>query len=184
MNNKEIYDKIYKEIPAYNSYSSSRHDKKDEPISAYLSCLEGTLLDIGCGSGHNLKMALDMGVEAFGVEISKECCNKFLSDVPHKCSDIVTFCKSKKRFDNVLCNDMLEHISIEDIDETLKCISSISLIALFGIANHSDRMLDIELHPIQENKEWWMKKLGEYYSSVCFMEELFDGAFFFIKCKK
>ena len=40
-----------------------------------------------------------------------------------------------------------------EIDVVLKSISSISPQTLFGIANHPDSLLGIELHLIQENKD-------------------------------
>jgi 2-polyprenyl-3-methyl-5-hydroxy-6-metoxy-1,4-benzoquinol methylase len=184
MSQKEIYDKIYREIPGYNNSSSSGHYKKDDFISTYVSEVGGSLIDIGCGSGHNLKMALSMGIDAFGVDISEECCSKFLNGLPHECIDILAFCKSGKKFNNAICTDVLEHISKVEIDVVLESLSSISPQVLFGIANHSDNLLGIELHLIQENKDWWMKKLGGYYDSVCFLGELFMGSFFFIECEK
>lgn len=184
MNQKEIYDKVYREISGYNSNKTTRYDEKDAVVLDFFSRVSGTLLDVGCGAGHNLKMALSLGVDVFGIDVSEECCKRFLSGIPHQCIDIVGFCKQDRKFDNIICTDVLEHITEDSIDETLECISSISPSALFGIANHEDNLLRIELHLIRENKDWWTEKLSEYYSSVIFRKELFNGTFFFIECEK
>jgi len=184
MSQKEIYNKVYKDVAGYNSSKTTRYDEKDVVVLDYLSRANGTLLDAGCGTGHNLQIAISLGIDAFGIDISDECCRRFLNNLPHQCIDIVGFCKQNRKFDNIICTDVLEHIKKDNLDETLEYISNISPSALFGIANHEDNLLGIELHLIQENKEWWIQKLSNFYGSTIVKKELFKGTFFFIECEK
>jgi hypothetical protein len=68
-----------------------------------------------------------------------------------------------KRFDLLCCLDVLEHLHKKNLDDVFKLFTTISTRFCFNIANHSDKRNGVELHLIQESKQWWLDKLNEYF---------------------
>lgn len=175
---KKVYDAVYTENNDYNFH----YPAKDLIVDLYASHINGRILDAGCGQGGNLKRLLSQGVDTFGVELSTVCCEKYLLELPHINSDIVTYSNNTKdEFDGLICFDVLEHISEEDLDENLHALSSLSPSALLGIANHSDIQCGEELHLIQENAEWWVNRLKQHYKTAVSIISFLDDAFFVIE---
>ena len=53
---------------------------------------------------------LSEGYDAFGIEISDICCETYLKDLPHECTDIISYSKKNIKYDALICFDVLEHI--------------------------------------------------------------------------
>jgi cyclopropane fatty-acyl-phospholipid synthase-like methyltransferase len=162
---RQIYDKVYGRIDRYN-----RPDYLKFSLD-FAQKIGGTILDVGCGKGHHLRRLIKHDVDAFGIEFSPVCCERFLTDVPHECVDIVSFSERDEIYDGVICIGVMEHIPYENVDETLTAIAKLSKNALFAIANHSDILLKHELHIIQENMDWWARKLVQHYDSCLLVQE-------------
>lgn len=183
-NYKEVYDNIYSNVDNYNFYD----DLKDTFVDSFSNMLPygASILDAGCGEGNHLKRMIKNGYDAFGIELSSVCCDKFLQDVPHKNVDIIGFRNYKKNFDALICMDVLEHIPIKFIDDTIDALSTFSNVAFLGIANHSDVINGVELHEIQESNKWWFEKLSKYYKQVVLVAslnyEIKDDIFFMFYC--
>lgn len=176
----EIYDILYKE-QNYNSLEATNNENKWEEICRLLSAWKfDTLTDLGCGRGYYLRKFLELGKNVFGVEFSKECCDKYLKDVPHINKDISKYCATGGRCDLVFCMDVLEHIEPKHIDEVLKGTSRLSDRALFGVANHKDEFQGQDLHLIIEDSIWWQQKLSNFYKNV--EVSIFSDRFYFFKC--
>ncbi len=122
------------------------------------------VIDVGCGRGHYLYYMINKGLNATGIEPS----TVDVSGLPVERTDILS-CRLK--VPALYCVDVLEHISHEEIDATLKHLSQMAPKQLLGIANHSDIWEGIELHLIQEPSDWWEAKLHEYYKSVKLVHE-------------
>lgn len=153
---KETYNKLFE--GRYNHHNNNYNRLTLE----FADKIKGKILDAGCGRGHASKMLIEAGHDVFAIELSDICCERFLKDIPHECADIITHCR-KNRYGGVVCMGVLEHIPYEEIDETIEAISKAADSALFAIANHSDVQLGVELHIIQESKEWWEKRLLQFY---------------------
>lgn len=177
----KLYDEVYINYDNYNSSILNKSGKKQIYVDNFIN-KNDKILDIGCGSGYTLKRLYNKGYDIFGIDFSRECCNRYLKDFPHECVSILDYCnRSTIVYDVILCIDVLEHIPYNQIDNTLFNILGISNKALFGIANHSDIKCGVELHIIQEKVDWWLKKINTFYVRVKYIDSLFDNRFFFIE---
>ena len=131
---KKIYDQIYASVENYNFYD----EIKNAYVDAFAKSIKGGILDAGCGEGIHLKRLLREGYDVFGIEISEVCCKKFLQDVPHENTDIITYSGRGVKYSGLICMDVLEHVDPLQIGETVKALSLLAPKAFFGIANHSD----------------------------------------------
>lgn len=175
---KDIYDKIY----AFNSNYNFHYPPKDVIVDLYAKSVGGYILDAGCGQGIHLRRMLENGIDAFGIEISTICCQKYLGGLPHENIDICSFASQSERlFNGIVCCDVLEHIPLGRLDETIESLTSLAPSALLGLANHSDIQCGEELHLIQEDIEWWTRKLSLFYSFVYPVASYFDGKFFCVE---
>jgi len=69
-----------------------------------------------------------------------------------------------KKYDILVCTDVLEHLDKSFINEVIVTFSKLSSISILAIANHSDILNGIELHTIQENNIWWENILLNVYN--------------------
>jgi 2-polyprenyl-3-methyl-5-hydroxy-6-metoxy-1,4-benzoquinol methylase len=179
----DTYNNLYSHSN-YNDPALTDNDTKWLVIKTLLPSTFNTAVDLGCGRGFYLKKLLELGKSSIGVEFSESCCKKYLSRLPHVCESVTSFCNTKKEYDLAICIDVLEHIPEDQIDETLKSIKAISKCAIFGIANHSDILDGIEVHLIQENKDWWVSKISEHYRQIISADvsHIYGDRFFIFKC--
>ncbi|MFA7287312.1 MAG: methyltransferase [Melioribacteraceae bacterium] len=184
LNYKDVYNKVYSEKDDYGDIKHSRPDLKEKVILDFIDNKDGTVLDIGSGSGYYLSSLINHGIHAFGIEVSDICCEKYLTSLPHKCTDIIKYSKfnTTPKFDYAICNDFIEHIYIEDLDSVLKSIVKLSGDCLFGIANHNEFLCGMQIHQIVQGVNFWIEKLNEYYKNVELVSILMDSRFFFVKC--
>lgn len=179
---KYIYDNIYATVKNYNFYD----DIKNKYVDAFAKLIDGKIVDAGCGEGIHLKRLLTKGYDVFGIEISEVCCENFLKNMPHENIDILSYCNKGKKFDGLICMDLLEHIDPSQIEETVESLSGIAPTAFFGIANHSDIINGVELHLIRQDSLWWSGLIGKYYRKCYILSELSyasnEKIFFMIYC--
>lgn len=85
--------------------------------------LGGPLLDIGCSSGDFVGRALRQGIEAQGVDLSKDAVDMAPADVRERllCADI-TKVKLQKQFKTTTAWDFWEHIWPKDLDALSEAI--------------------------------------------------------------
>jgi SAM-dependent methyltransferase len=158
----DVYDSIYAKCANYNLPPPEPH---------YQACLcfskqvGGAILDAGCGRGNYLRRLIRDGVPAYGIEPSKVCCEMYLGDVPYSRSDIISF-KPERKFNGLICMDVLEHLEPASLDANLQAISRLAPNALLGIANFDDVMDGRHLHLILEDSGWWRKRLEKFFASV------------------
>lgn len=184
MNNKDLYNEIYIKNEHYNHNVMYKYVELEKFVTQLkLTNDKLTVLDAGCGEGWNLNNLINSGFNAFGIEISDICCNKFLINLPHKCTDIISYSKENHKYDAVICFDVLEHISYEEIEENIKALTDLAPCALLGVANHSDIQFGHELHLIQQNEQYWETLFKKFYSQVNFVANL-GGNFYLFNCSK
>jgi len=153
-----VYNKVYEEDTGY----AKPHQAKIDYVVGWCE-QAGSILDTGCGRGEYIRAVAPHVCSVTGVEISKVCCDKYLSDVNYFNEDIVTYCKRDIRYDAVYCTDVLEHIPPLCLDEVLECLSSVSDHFLFLVASGSDKKCGYELHLSNFNFEEWTSILGERF---------------------
>lgn len=86
-------------------------------LSHYLACKKGdTFLDFGCARGYVVRAMRELGVSAFGVDVSEwavENCDStvkpFIGHVPQH-----------PQFDFVLAKDVLEHVPADRLEDTIQ----------------------------------------------------------------
>lgn len=93
-----------------------------------------TALDVGCGTGHLVKSLRSFGIEAYGVEISKDALEMVDTSVKEfvKYGDIVDLPFKDNEYDVVITFDVLEHIDKEKLP---KAISELIRVAKNHILN-------------------------------------------------
>jgi 2-polyprenyl-3-methyl-5-hydroxy-6-metoxy-1,4-benzoquinol methylase len=138
---KAYYDRYYRNprTRATNPAAVRRHAAF---IAAYLNHLELTpkhVLDIGCGTGTLLRALGRQFPKASltGVEVSDYLCRQY----GWKSGSAVDF-HANKRFDLVVCNDVLAYLDDRDCAKALKNLADLSTSALFlGTLTSEDMML-------------------------------------------
>lgn len=96
----------------------SRYDAIDSPISKYFSLAfpkpASQILDVGCGSGRDLRALLGAGYNAFGIEPVEELRRAAIQRYPSlsSClwSGVLPGFSVDKKFDGVVCSAVLMHI--------------------------------------------------------------------------
>lgn len=139
----ELYDQKYFEH--YNFNSNVVNYITSNEIQEYFNKLAKkivdefnpkTVLDCGCATGHLVLALRRLGVEAFGLDISEYVLSNVQSEVTAFCfNGSITDQLSKElpdRFDLVVCHQVLECMSYEDVASALKNISQISDNILVG----------------------------------------------------
>lgn len=111
---------------------------------------ESTFLDVGCGRGETILMAIEQELRPHGIEIVPELCDgKFVSqgditDLPEKC------------YDYVACYDVLEHLPIWDIEKALDNLFMVATKALFITTNDREaNRAGMVLHLTRRPQDWW-----------------------------
>ena len=157
MNYADIYNQYWNQRKGEMSYASP--DKIAQKIIK--RCGGGKVLDLGCGYGHLLRSLLSMGVDAYGLDVASVAID-----------DNATWCKADriKRgsilsapydsdwFDTVVCTDVLEHLSPEDVPQALSELHRMTRKYVFlTIALKADR--DDKWHLTIENRYWWQEQI-------------------------
>ena len=85
-----------------------------------------TILDVGCGSGRDLKWLKEQGFRPAGIEKAPELADlaQKHSGCPVKVADFNEFDFSKQQFDAVLCVASLVHVEKDDLPAVIKNISA------------------------------------------------------------
>lgn len=112
-----------------------------------------TILDYGCGKGR-----LADALKAYGLAVTN-----YDPAMPE-------FSATPEPHDLVTCFDVLEHIEPECLDAVLADLKRVTLkLGMFTVATRpATKVLPDgrNAHLIVENKDWWLKRLGEYFAFV------------------
>jgi len=123
-----------------------------------------SVLDLGCGLGnYGCVFNKFYGVKYTGIDISNFAIKNNLYKLDLKQGDIITY-KDANRYDLVLVLDILEHLDEKDLDKTLDNIKNLGNDFIFSLPFIGDSNLYKDTtHRIFKDKEWWTKKLEQYY---------------------
>ncbi len=86
---------------------------------------KGNLIDMGCGFGDFLKYLSNHGIDCFGIDSNIfhiESCNDI--GVNSQMGNILYF-SEKKKFDNAVLDNVLEHLSLTEIDQFFSNIKNV-----------------------------------------------------------
>ena len=134
-------------------------------------------LDVGCGTGTGILETVDRGHDVYGVDIadnndiweemglSGRCKVAPANDMPYEDNE----------FDFVLCSDVMEHIPMHLVEDTLNEIYRVgSDRFLFAISNRPASMAGgtVEAHHTIAPGDWWVVKMKETgFDIVSFHED-------------
>ena len=127
---KAFYDRYY-EKPATAVVLSEEVERLAKFILSYLDFVGvevGTVLDAGCGLGMWKKALrkLDRRIDYTGIEVSEYLCDRF----GWKHSSIADF-KSRRKFDLVICQDVFQYLTRNEVLESVERVSRLCREALY-----------------------------------------------------
>lgn len=160
-----VYDEVFERDERFDTLDISNTPKL-KYVLRYAQPISGQVLDAGCGRGSVLRYMLDNGVDAFGVELSKAACDRYLQGLPHANADIISWSDEGRKYAGRVCTDVLEHIPPDQIHKVLAALAKLAPSGFLGIANHSSIHEGHELHVIQKGRNWWVEQLSKHYRDV------------------
>lgn len=117
-----------------------------------------TVLDAGCASGYLVEALRELGVEAYGVDISEYAINSAREDIRdfmHAQSITDDLPKAfPKRYDLVVTIEVLEHMYPEDGKKAIEKLCSYSDIIIFTSTPYD---LDNKTHVNVQQREYWVE---------------------------
>ena len=165
----ELYNKSY-----YENYGTlgTEWDYGDGIVKEYFRVLAKeivddlapkTVLDVGCAWGFLVEAFRDLGVEAYGVDISPYAISRVRDDIKPYCvagSIMDDLPKSfPKRFDLVITVEMIEHLHEEE------CLPAIEKLCSYSdrviVSSTSDDITDPTHYNVQQ-PEYWVKKFAQF----------------------
>ena len=167
MDYKSLYQTAFSNV----SYSNDHHIQYDYVIDKIkiIYSPEDTfeLIDIGSGRGQLLQLVSSHFKNAIltSVDLQKihdVTVSYFIECDLSKESDRVALLN--KRYDVLVCTDVLEHLDKSFILDVFDTFSKLSNKSILAIANHSDVLNGVELHTIQEDNQWWETYIKKFYT--------------------
>jgi len=135
------------------------------------------ILDIGCGDGMFVELAIQMGLNIKGMDITLEGLKqhkpiiKINQPIPNFAPKIENYYEvpiwetpfKDNEFDFVLSSDVLEHIPPNLVDKSIQEIIRITKSKMFHcIATFKDNRMKYEFHLTVQPIEWWINKFREF----------------------
>ena len=132
-----------------------------------------TVLDAGCAYGYLVKALRNLGVDAYGIDISEHAISKADKDIqPFVAAHSITEklpSDFPKKFDLVITIEVLEHISPEDGKQAIKLLCSYADTIIF--TSSPDDIVD-RFHLNVQQSEYWAKE----FARNCFYRDLIQSA--------
>lgn len=134
-----------------------------------------SVLDVGCAMGYLVEALRDLGVEAYGVDVSHYAISKVRQDIKPYCyvaSGLREFPTDlPQTFDLVVCIEVLEHISEEHCMDFIKNLCSHSNDILLSTTPED---FSEPTHINVQQTEYWAKRFAFYHF---YRDQIFDASF-------
>lgn len=150
--NKDYYDSVFPDFGVH------RHDYVDS-YAMYLFEKYGAVkfLDIGCGCGALVKKLRELGMDAWGLDISEYAIANSCAPEHVILGDIRNLPFEDKAFDVVHTQGVLGYFPKEETQAVI--------IELKRVGNNQEHNIDYEFYPEHgynfiETKEWWEAQLN------------------------
>lgn len=178
---KKIYENSFRNTH-YNNHNDEEY--RFQIVKDYVNKNEiKKIIDIGSGRGNVIKILQELNDE---IQITSTDVVKFhnfdCEFYELNLCDPTTYIKDKK-FELLICLDVLEHIQKECIENVFEFFSTISDNFILTIANHSDIQNGLELHVIQEDMNYW-KPILEKFFEIEHFDIKYDGKLYLLILKK
>jgi len=144
----------------YKDYADfSINEYKVEKILRYKP---KNVLDVGCAHGFIVKRLNDLGVSAYGIDVSKYAVdNKAHQNVIE--ADILDIPFKDGYFDFVYSSDVFEHIHEDQVDDSIDEIVRVGKRGLLDITYEKTPMDIDETHITMKPFEWWRERIPEQF---------------------
>jgi ubiquinone/menaquinone biosynthesis C-methylase UbiE len=119
--NIKAYNKTAKEYDTFSRRVDMRHEY--EQFRTYMGSSEGSVLDIGCGTGRDAKALHDMGFDVSGIDLSEnmlKLAKLKAPDVPFELMDFRHLRFKDDSFDGVWANATLFLVQRDEVDDVLR----------------------------------------------------------------
>lgn len=181
----DIYNKKYYNAVNSGGYTDGYQPSKYKPIFDDLAkyVIEKfkpkSVLDVGCARGYLVKSFIDLGINAYGIDISAYAINNSLSEVREK----LRVCDIEEEnlpfndntFDVIIMTEVIEHlkrydVAIQEIKRVLKSDGIVYLTTPTPREKHHDPT-HINIH----DKDFWSNffhRSGLYYEFLPYIESV------------
>jgi ubiquinone/menaquinone biosynthesis C-methylase UbiE len=121
-----------------------------------------TLLDIGCGNGITVAKIRECGYRCDGIDITLAGIQGVFNP-PLIEATLWKMPFMENAYDYTFSTDVLEHIPLEMVEDSIKEIIRITKVKTFHcIASFSHKRYDVELHPTLQPIDWWYRIFEKY----------------------
>lgn len=135
----------------------------------YFSLFPGDRVFIhGCGYGQRLHCFVELGINAWGMDVSEYAAKHPYGKARGRISDWIPCTNdSKNSYDLIVSVDVLEHISEDKLVDTMIKLSSLSIKAVYGITYVDNHNFPKDpTHVTGKTKQEWKEFLGRYYDRI------------------
>jgi len=142
-------------------------DRKTIEAKHYQDCIDwknyfnpkGVIL-WGCGIGQRVYVLNQLGVNAYGVELSQYAVDNSITNVIQ--GDIRTFKPSQNQEDLHIAYDVLEHLEYRDLDKAINSLMKTKKYILISVPFKGNPNLEADpTHIIKEDRDWWIKQFTD-----------------------
>ena len=130
--------------------------------------LRDSVLDFGCAKGYLVKAFRDMGIEAYGVDVSAYAIANAPGELTgyvqriESCEVIPLLMSRRRRYEWFIAKDVFEHLEEKDLHNQLLCLSDACLrgFAVIPLSDDSGKYVCPEYdnditHRIRRPMSWW-----------------------------
>jgi predicted TPR repeat methyltransferase len=155
---------------APRGYGTSSHKWVNTVFQIVMKSTYSSLLDYGCGSCCLRKGGKGKTSESEGLEAKFNKANRYVHYAEYDPAVKAKCALPRSTFDFVVCTDVLEHIEPECLDDVLAHIFSLTIKSAFFVISlkEANKFLPDgrNAHLLIHSREWWEKKIGEYFKDV------------------
>lgn len=164
--NEDYYERgIEKGVSGYTNYSYMP-TRSYEEASSFSNIVYGKVLDYGCAKGYLVHALRQLGVDAWGFDISDYAVENAHPPV----KEYINNPNQPKLFDFIICKDVMEHVPeeqiplvLKDMQNKLSVLGEIIFVIPLG-DNNIFRIREYELdvtHVTKKDEDWWINTFRE-----------------------
>jgi len=168
-NNNMIYDRIYYEdgvkngVSGYENYHWMPTRSIPEAIEIKNRFNFSSCVDFGCAKGFLVHALRLLNCNAYGEDISEYALQNCHPSVANYVS-----LPNNKKYELLICKDVLEHVSVEDLPNMLNIINKKADKFFFVIPLGDDdkfRIREYEMditHVTKKDEQWWIEMFNKH----------------------
>lgn len=151
---QELYDKTYFDTSCGIPYTRENLIPFFHQIALNIKdkIKPNSVIDIGCAKGFLVECLRDLSIDAYGIDISDYALHEVRGDIKKYCKHKSILEKPKKKYDLVVCIEVLEHLKPEHAEEAVK-----------NLCNYSDDILFASTPTDKLEKTHHNVRLHEYW---------------------